>query len=147
MAGGSPSSTSVSLQSTWGGLLLFSLIEWLTKWCGGINNLCSLNMGFVLCTNFTNNDFATFREKVEQNIRMKRRKEKDYIYVMLALNIAMIMWKGKEMMVKNQIYCFHGGGKCDYIDVRHGTQEAIWICFIIYIYIYIYIYVYIYIYI
>ena len=55
---------------------------------------------------------------------------------MLALNIAMIMWKEKEMMVKNQIYCFHGGGKCDYIDVRHSPHEAIWVFVIFFLCIY-----------
>ena len=41
--------------------------------------------------------------------------------------------RGKEMMVKNQIYCFHGGGKCDYIDLQHSAQEPIWVLFISYV--------------
>lgn len=67
-----------------------------------------LKVSFISLQKFANDYFISLDKKVKKDKRVKLEKKKDYIYLMLALNIAMIMWKGKEMMVKNQIYCFHG---------------------------------------
>ena len=90
-----------------------------------------LMVSFVFCKNSPTTILFLSIKKVKEDKRVKLEKKKDYIYLMLALNIAMIMWKGKEMMVKNQIYCFHGEENAT-ISMYNTALEAILIFFIFY---------------
>ena len=50
-----------------------------------------LKASFVFSQKFANDNFISFHKKVEEDKRVKLEKKKDYNYLMLALNIAMIM--------------------------------------------------------
>ena len=50
-----------------------------------------LKVSFISLQKFANDYFISLDKKVKKDKRVKLEKKKDYIYLMLALNIAMIM--------------------------------------------------------